>query len=186
MIARFLTSLSAFERWTTSAAFLLMAIIMFADVVARELTGSGIIWARQAAVFANVVVVMIGMGIASSQAEHLRPRFADRWLPASWEPFLRRLEHLFMAAFCGAFVWIAATVVTETFELGERATVLRSVPVWTIQIVLPIAFTLAAVRHLLYGVFLELAPRRSHLIAAEQAAAQAATEATESAEGDSK
>lgn len=73
------------EQLITFAAFLVMIVVVFADVVSREVTGTGLHWARQAGVYANIFVVMFGIGIASAEGAHLRPRFADNWLPAQWK-----------------------------------------------------------------------------------------------------
>lgn len=130
----------------TCAAFAILASVIFADVLVREFTGSGLSWARQIGVYANVVVTIIGIGLASAGGTHLRPRFTDHWLPAAWDPWLTRIGELLTALFCLAFAWLALGVVRETYELDERSVVLRLV-VWPFQSVLPIAFLLAALRH---------------------------------------
>jgi TRAP-type C4-dicarboxylate transport system permease small subunit len=146
------------ERTVTFTAFLLMVTVVFADVAARELTGTGLHWARQAGVYANLVVVMLGIGLAAAEAGHLRPRFADGWLPASWDPWLNRVSEGLMALFCLTFAAVAGGVVADSFAMGERSTVLRIV-VWPFQAVIPLAFGLAAIRHALYGLYPALAPR---------------------------
>ncbi len=70
------------ERPITFAAFLVLIVVLFADVITREVTGAGIIWARQIGVYANLLLTLVGIGIASAQGAHLRPRFADAWRPA--------------------------------------------------------------------------------------------------------
>ena len=70
------------EKWISFVAFTLLITVIFADVVSRELTGSGMHWARQVGVYANIFIVMAGFGLASASGQHLRPRFADGWLPA--------------------------------------------------------------------------------------------------------
>ncbi len=141
----------------TCAAFAILASVIFADVLVREFTGSGLSWARQIGVYANVVVTIIGIGLASAGGTHLRPRFADHWLPAAWDPWLTRIGELLTALFCLAFAWLALGVVRETYELDERSVVLRLV-VWPFQSVLPIAFLLAALRHAGYGIWPALRP----------------------------
>ncbi len=147
-----------FERAVSFVAFCLLIVVVFADVLSRELTGTGLHWARQVGVYANLVVVMFGLGLASATGAHLRPRFADGWLPASWSPWLTRIAELLMAVFCAAFAIVAADVVVETWRLGVRSTVLRTV-VWPVQAVIPLAFALAAVRHALYACYPALRPR---------------------------
>lgn len=153
-----LTGVTRAERAVTFVAFIAMIGVVFADVVAREVTGTGLHWARQAGVYANIIVVLFGLGLASADAAHLRPRFADGWLPARWNPVLERLGDGLMAAFCAGFALVAADVVAETRELAERSTVLRTL-VWPVQAVIPLVFGLAAIRHGLYAAFPALAPR---------------------------
>lgn len=145
------------ERVVTFAAFLVMIAVVFADVLSRELTGTGLHWGRQAGVYANILVVMFGIGLASADGAHLRPRFADGWLPAAWSPALDRLAEWLMAAFCLGFAIVAFGVVAETYRLGERSTVLRTL-VWPVQAVIPLVFLLAAVRHVLFGLYPEFRP----------------------------
>jgi TRAP-type C4-dicarboxylate transport system permease small subunit len=131
--------------------------VVFGDVAAREITGTGLHWARQAGVYANLFVVMFGIGLASADGAHLRPRFADGWLPAAWDPVLLRLREALMALFCAGFAAVAAGVVADSFVMGERSAVLRIV-VWPFQLVIPVAFGLASLRHALYGLFPALRP----------------------------
>lgn len=145
------------ERAVTFGAFLIMVAVVFADVAARELSGTGLHWARQAGVYANLVVVMLGIGLASADGAHLRPRFADGWLPAAWDPWLNRVSEWLMALFCLAFAVVAGGVVIDSYAMGERSTVLRVV-VWPVQTVIPLAFGLAALRHAVFGCYPALRP----------------------------
>ncbi len=156
-VRRALEAIRRVELTVTCAAFAVLAAVIFADVVVRETTGSGLSWSRQIGVFANVVVTIVGIGLASASGAHLRPRFADGWLPAAWDPWLTRIGELLTAVFCAVFAWIALGVVQETYELDERSVVLRLV-VWPFQAVLPAAFALAALRHACYGIWPGLRP----------------------------
>ncbi len=138
-------------------AFLVLIAVVFADVMSREITGTGLHWARQAGVYANIVVVMLGLGVASARGAHLRPRFADPWLPARWDPALDRIQDGLMALFCLGFAIVAIGVVMQSYELGERSAVLRLV-VWPVQAIIPAVFLVAAFRHGAYATFPRLRP----------------------------
>jgi TRAP-type C4-dicarboxylate transport system permease small subunit len=156
-VESFLKRLRQLEGLLTFAAFAVMVVVVFADVVTREITGSGLLWARQVGVYANIFVVMLGFGLASADGAHLRPRFADNWLPRSWERFLPHVQEALMALFCLTFCLIAAGVLAETFTLKERSVVLRLV-IWPVQAVIPVAFGIASVRHGLYAIWPVLRP----------------------------
>lgn len=139
------------ERAITFTAFLVLITVLFADVISREVTGAGIIWARQIGVYANLFLTMVGIGVASADGAHLRPRFADRWLPAAWDPALERLQEALMAAFCLAFAIVAALAVTETRTLDERSAMPPWL-VWPFQAVIPAVFLVACLRHAMFAV----------------------------------
>ncbi len=145
------------EQWISCVAFAVLITVIFADVLSRELTGSGMHWARQVGVYANIFIVMAGFGLASASGAHLRPRFADGWLPVSWNAALIRLQEGVMALFCLAFAAVAVQVVAETYSMQERSVVLRVV-VWPFQVVIPAAFAVAAVRHAIYALRPQLRP----------------------------
>ncbi len=155
LAAAILAGLDRIERVVTFSAFMVLIMVLFSDVLSRELTGAGLTWARDLGVLANLLLTMVGIGVASSTGSHLRPRFADRWLPASWSPVLDGLQDALMAVFCLAFAAVAAVAVAETATLEERLVVLRW-PAWPFQLVIPIVFSVAALRHGLLAAFPEL------------------------------
>lgn len=152
-----LSAVGSAERAITFCAFLVLIAVLFGDVVSRELTGAGIIWARQVGVYANLFLTLVGIGVASAEGAHLRPRFADRWLPAAWDPALERLREVLMAAFCVAFAFLAALAVAETRALGER-TAMPAWLVWPFESVIPVVFLVAGLRHGLYACWPALSP----------------------------
>ena len=151
VIGKILNLFNRFERGITFLAFAVLVLVMFADVAMRELTGTGLHWSRQLGVYANLFVVMFGLGVASSEGAHLRPRFADNWLPKGWNPFLIRLQEAIMSLFCLLFAIIAFQVVIETFNDNVQSIVLR-IAIWPFQAVIPIAFLMTSIRHLLYAI----------------------------------
>ena len=156
-VTRLLDTVRRVELGVTFAAFAMLAAVIFADVVVREFSGTGLTWAREVGVYANVIVTLIGIGLASDAGAHLRPRFTDRWLPAAWDPALVRIGEALTAAFCLVVAWVAFRVVLETRDLDERSVVLR-IAVWPVQSVLPVAFVLGALRHAVYALWPSLAP----------------------------
>jgi TRAP-type C4-dicarboxylate transport system permease small subunit len=152
-----LDSLQRAERTIVILAFCGMVGVVFADVLAREVSGIGLPWARHVGVYFNIVVVMVGIGLASASGSHLRPRFADGWLPSRWEPQLACLQHALFALFCIAFALVATDMVATSFRLDERSEILR-LPVWPIQAVIPLVFLIAALRHGIYALRPDLRP----------------------------
>ena len=160
MVATFLDGLTRLERAACISALAGLALVLFVDVLMRTLFGNGLFWAHQVGVYSNMVVSLIGIGLASSNGSHLRPRFADHWLPAQWEPIIIRLQHLVSSLLFLLFALLSVEVVVESFAMGELSTVLQT-PVWPVQSLLPLAFGLAFIRHLLFAIYPQLQPSSS-------------------------
>lgn len=158
VLSRLLRGIERTEIAITVSAFALMIIVIFADVVVRRVTGSGLVWAREVGVFANIVLSMVGIGLASARGAHLRPRFVDSWVPKSWDPAMTRIQELLTGIAFAVLAWLSWQVVSETRELRFTSTVL-SWQYWPIQLCLPIAFGLAMIRHSLFAVVPSLRPR---------------------------
>lgn len=171
IVERVLERVERFERFITFACFLVLITVVFADVVSREFAGTGLHWARQVGVYANLFVIMFGIGLASAAGAHLRPRFADAWLPASWSSVLNRLQDALMALFCCGFAAIAAGIVYDGFLLAERSAVLGIV-IWPFQAVLPAVFLIATFRHGAYASFPALRPLPDGAVGTEPAIRQ--------------
>ncbi|MDP2323552.1 MAG: TRAP transporter small permease subunit [Gammaproteobacteria bacterium] len=163
---RLLAGISRVERFVAFLAFLLLVAVVFVDVVNRELSGTGLHWALQIGVYANFVVVMLGIGVASAGGSHLRPQFADRWLPRRLEPVLVRLQEVVTSLFFLGFAVAGVTVVEESRLLGERAPVLGNL-IWPLQGLIPAVFLLATIRHGLYAVWPALRPLPASAFPAE-------------------
>ena len=152
-----LQRLRSAEIAVTSAAFATLVLVIFADVVMRRVTGSGVVWARELGVFSNIVLTIIGIGLASADGTHLRPRFFDRLFPDSWDPVLARIQEGLTALAFAALAWVATRVVLETHDLDDRSVVLRWV-IWPVQLALPLAFAVGVLRHGAYALYPALRP----------------------------
>lgn len=139
------------------AAFLVVAVALMADVIGREFFGDGIFGAQRVAVWATAIAGLGGFALVTAEGGHLRPQFADSWLPKEWDPYLARLGDVVSAAICLFLAWFAWDFVMENRRLGERG---MAVPilVWPIQLILPWMFFSSALRYLAFAVFPPLRP----------------------------
>ena len=167
MAGQVLKVLARLEKTLCIAAFAVLVVVLFADVLSRELSGAGLHWASQIGVWANVFVVMAGFGLASANGAHLRPRFLDKLLSGRAETALAFLQHFCMALFCAAIgavsfacVWTRPRLVLGSWRLGE-VEISMFLPVWPVQAMLPLAFFAGALRHALYAFFPMLRPADS-------------------------
>lgn len=156
----FLKKLRTFEQAVCFAAFSVMAIALFSDVFWREWTGSGILQASQIGVFGMIVVAFMGIGLATADGAHLRPRFADHLIPKAWEGFIVRLADLITALFYWFVAGVGIYIVFEAYEYGDVFNTVRIV-IWPFQLVIVLAYFIGGVRHIIFLARPELRPPES-------------------------
>ncbi len=152
-----LSCLTRCERIIATGAFVLMVVVSFTDVALREITGQGLDGAREAAVLLMVVLVMSGFGLATAAGRQLRPRFLDGLIPDAWTPTVQRIGDLLSALIFAILAVLGAILVAQSLQLSELTPVLR-LPSALIQLVLPAAFLVAVVRHLVFFLRPDLRP----------------------------
>ena len=155
--ARLLGWLARLEQWGTSLAFLTMVGVLGWDIFGREVLGSGKIWATPVAVYCNVFLSFIGIGIASAAGAHLRPRFLDQLAPRKLDATFDRFTDAGFALFCigaGILCW---RLMQESVKLQETDPVLQW-QIWPFQVFLVVAFAIATLRHTIYALWPTLRP----------------------------
>ena len=156
---RILKWLKALEATVCVIAFSGAAIALIAAVLGREFFGSGIFGAQRFAVWATAVAGLVGFALVTAEGGHLRPQFADGWLPKSLDPYMDRIGDLVSAAICIALGVYAVAFVQSSAELGERGMAIP-IKVWPIQLILPWMFFSSALRHLVFAAWPPLRPAR--------------------------
>jgi TRAP-type C4-dicarboxylate transport system permease small subunit len=178
----FLERLGAVERAACIIAFAVMAIALIADVARRvggRVTealsevpgvgpgaiwlqdtlglGAGILGAPQVSVIGMITVAMVGFGLAAASGGQLRARFFDGLCPSPMVPALTRFADLLTAAMLAVLAALALQMTLGSARLGDVVSVTRW-PIWPMQAIIVAAFTLNAVRYLLFALFPELRP----------------------------
>lgn len=148
------------EQAGTRLAFFIMVVVLALDIFGRELMGSGKIWATPIAVYCNVFLSFIGMGIASTGGSHLRPRFFDKLAPQKLDATFDRFTDAGFALFCGGAAYLCWRITRDSVQLQETDPVLQW-RIWPFQVILIAAFVLATARHSIYAAWPALRPAQS-------------------------
>ncbi len=154
----------AFERWqqlewgVAVVAYATVALVLVLDVLGRELVfpllqmlglpawGGGVPGASKIAVYALIVAVCAGIGVAAATGSHIVPRVGFHAVPRAWGPAMDRCADAVTAAVLLLAAFAAALMVRGSWELGLRAPILQW-PVWAVQLVMPMGFLSAALRY---------------------------------------
>lgn len=148
------------ESLVAAVAYALVAGLLLGEIVARELLTSSIWGSQKMAVFASIMAGFIGLTLTTGTNGHLRPQFADRWLPLAWDGNLNRLGDLLSCLIYVALAVISLGYVSETRANGDQAAVLYWT-LWPLQMILPYAFLSAGIKHLIFAVRPDLKPEPS-------------------------
>jgi len=138
-------------------ALVLVAGALLADVIAREVLGSGLFGAQRFSVFCNAVGGLLGFAIVVHTGGHLRVVMVDQLFPARWHPFMARLGDLISSALCLLLLYYAIIFVASTYTVGDTDAVFN-IKIWPIQSVLVYLFAASALRYVLYALMPGLRP----------------------------
>lgn len=157
-VQKLLKWLKTLEATICVIAFSAAAIALIADVLAREFFGNGIFGAQRFAVWATAIAGLIGFALVTSEAGHLRPQFADKWIPASLNPLVDRFADVLSALIYIGLGVYAFDFLRSSYALGERGMAIP-IKVWPIQIILPWMFFSSALRHIAFAIWPEVKPQ---------------------------
>ncbi|GBC63353.1 C4-dicarboxylate ABC transporter permease [Desulfonema ishimotonii] len=126
---------------------LVMMSMAVAQILMRNLLGSGIVWGD---VLVRILVLWIGLlgaMIASRSGEHIRIDLASRYFPEWLRQAVDAVGELFTAGICLTVAWHSFRFVRSEVEYGGIA--FASVPAWACEAVIPFAFAVIGLRYLL-------------------------------------
>lgn len=131
---------------------LLLAMILMAtlQIVMRNLLGVNIPWGD---VMVRIMVLWIGLlgaMIASRKGEHIRIDILSRLMPGRFQTTVDAAVQFITAVLCAVTAVHAFRFVRSEAEFGGMAFV--QVPAWICEAIIPVAFSVIALRYLLLSV----------------------------------
>lgn len=141
-IGKFFDNLESYICQGLLAAFVL---ILFAQIVSRELFGHSLSWTEELAVYMFVWFVFFGASYAAKLAAHNRVTFHFKWLPPRLVLLSELLADLIWLAFNSVFLYLAYDFIFNRMNLFWKSQTL-GIPMKYIYMVLPIAFLLMTIR----------------------------------------
>ncbi len=127
---------------------MLLALIVLGgmQIVLRNIFHGGVLWADPLMRHIVLWLGCLGTALATTRARHINIDVFQRLIPVAWNPLRRAVIHVATAA-CTFVLGVAAwRLVVDEMSFGETA--FASVPVWALQLVLPVAFFLISYRSL--------------------------------------
>ena len=156
-VRRLIDLITRVEMGIAFVAFIAMVGALAADVVGRELFGEGVFGAVKFGVYALIYCAMAGFGIATATGGHLRPRFLDNVVPLALSGPATRAGQFASAGILFMLAHAGWTFIAFSMLIEERDVTLDWL-VWPIQAAIPVGFLLSGLRHVAYGLWLDLLP----------------------------
>lgn len=127
-----------------------MILLAAAQILFRNLFGGGLMWADPSLRVMVLWVGMIGAMVATRSDKQISVDAVSRFLSTRSRGAIRVLTDLFTAGVSLVVAWNAWRLVVDDRAAGT--TLFASVPLWVCELILPVAFTVIALRYLAFAV----------------------------------
>lgn len=133
-------------------AILLFGMIFLAasQIFLRNLFDSGIIWADPLLRVMVLWIGLLGALAATRENKHITIDLLPRFLSETMRGVAKAFTNLFSSIIAAILAYHSARFVAIDYEL--QAKVFSDIPAWIMELILPIAFTLIALRFLIHTV----------------------------------
>jgi len=119
-------------------------LIAVSQIVLRNGFSSGLSWADPALKMLVLYITIIGSIIATRENKHLSIDVLSKFLPLRLNLLMQKCTNLFAALICSLMAYYSYRLLLLSKEFDDIA--FNGIPVWILQIILPLGFFLMAVR----------------------------------------
>ncbi len=136
-----------------------MLAVAVLQILMRNLFESGIMWGD---ILVRILVLWVGLAgamVASRRGNHISIDILSHYLPKRAGNTLKYTVEFFTAAICSVAAFYTFRFVKIEFEEGGMA--FAQVPIWVCEAIIPIAFTIIALRYFMLSVITFLKTTKS-------------------------
>jgi TRAP-type C4-dicarboxylate transport system permease small subunit len=144
---RLLKAVTWAENALLVALLAVMVLLAALQIVLRNFFDTSIFGSDQLLRLLVLWVAFLGAVAASREGKHIQVDVVARWLPGRIRAGVAVVTDLFTLGVSLLLAWQGLRFMQDARESGEMA--FRSLPVWVAEAILPLAFTLIALRYLL-------------------------------------
>jgi TRAP-type C4-dicarboxylate transport system permease small subunit len=149
--------LNKLEKAGTYAEDALLLVILISMIVLagiqiflRNFFDTGFFWGDELLRIMVLWLTIAGALAASRMDKHISIAVLDRFLPHKTQTITKVVIDLFTASICALFAWHSARFVMSSYEFGDM--LMRNIPAWILQSIMPIGFALMAYRHVVLAI----------------------------------
>ncbi|GAB4255793.1 MAG: TRAP transporter small permease [Methylomicrobium sp.] len=127
-----------------------MIVLAVAQVLLRNIWGSGIEWADPLLRMLLLWIALLGAMAATRDRNHIGIDVLSHFLPPRLKKTARSITYAFSAAICLILAWQGYRLVQMDYR--EAITAFASIPAWLCESIIPLGFAIIGCRFLLYSV----------------------------------
>ncbi len=127
-----------------------MIVLAFAQILMRNLFESGILWADPLLKVMVLWLGLLGALAATRERKHINIDVLSKLLPGRGRHLLRALTTLFAALVSALIAYHATRFILLEIEDASIAP-FGAIPAWTLEVIIPFAFGLIALRYLIHS-----------------------------------
>ena len=155
MISRFLTLIHRLEDGLLALLLSGMILLASGQIILRNLLDLGFTWADPATRVLVLWVGLLGALAASREDKQISIDVLSRFMPPRLRLAAKAVTSLFTAVVSGIVAYHAVRFVL--FEREAEVTAFAGIPAWLLEVIIPLAFGLIALRYALLFVLRGLA-----------------------------
>ncbi len=130
--------------------FSVLILLAFIQIAGRLFFGWGFSWADPVIYHLVLWLGLLGAAMATRENEHITIDIVSRFMPERVKHGSQAIVNLFSSIICALLAWAGSKFVIEEAHIGTQFNSLM--PLWIIQLIIPIAFGIISIRFLIYSI----------------------------------
>ncbi|MBN1378035.1 MAG: TRAP transporter small permease subunit [Gammaproteobacteria bacterium] len=148
-LERILHGLHQFELAILAIILLSMVLIATVQILLRNFFDMGLIWADPLLRAMLLWLGLLGAIVASHDNKHISIDLLSRFVTERWQCWIRMCTSFFTAIVCVVVAFHSGRFVLDEYSYQTPSNIASSVPSWIVEIIIPLAFTMIALRYFL-------------------------------------
>jgi TRAP-type C4-dicarboxylate transport system permease small subunit len=146
---RALQGLHKFEVVLLASILIAMVLVATTQILLRNFFDTGLIWADPLLRAMLLWLGLLGAVVASHDNKHISIDLLSRYAPQDWQRWIRMTTSLFTALVCLIVAYHSGRFVFDEYSYQTPSSIATTVPAWIVEVIIPAAFTLIALRYFL-------------------------------------
>ncbi len=138
--------------WLAAVLFTVAGVMLTYEVLARYFFIRPTVWAAELSQLCLIWGCLIGMAWLLSARRHIAVDAVIQLLPPGAQRWIEAAAMLVVAAFSAMVTWKGWDIFLDSFERGRTTGSLLDLPIWVVELAVPLGFALLFIQALIEAV----------------------------------